>query len=113
MPGRVAEIKKFSGASAADTAKTVSTTTGRWRILFVTVKYSAAPTQTGITVTLNSGIGAAYDTLLYTGTANAQNSVYYPAGELIIEPDDAIDVVAPAAGGVITSAIAIYAERLA
>ena len=89
--------------SAANTALTVTTPTGAVRkLLFVTVKYSAAPTQGGVTVELDSGAGAAWDTPLFTGTANAQNNVYLP--------DDAIKVTAPAGGGVLTSAISVYTE---
>jgi hypothetical protein len=77
-------------------------------LVMVTVHYSAAPTQAGVTVTLNSGAGAGYDTLLTTGTANAQNTVYLPSAPLFIAPDDVIDVSAPAGGGVITSSISIY-----
>ena len=97
--------------SAANTALTVTTPTGAVRkLLFVTVKYSAAPTQGGVTVELDSGAGAAWDTPLFTGTANAQNNVYLPDEEVLILPDDAIKVTAPAGGGVITSAISVYTE---
>lgn len=102
-------VRLAVGTSAADTAQTVSTTVGRHvRILFITAKYSAAPTQTGVTVTLNSGAGAGYDTLLTTGTANTQNTVYFPSEPLVLADDDTLDVTAPAAGGVITSSVAIY-----
>lgn len=98
-----------TGTSGANGAQTVSTTTGKVvQIAYVTVKYSAAPTQTGITVTLNSGVSAAFDTVLTTGSANVQSNVFAPDYDLIICEDDAIDVVAPAAGGVITSSVAIY-----
>lgn len=102
-----------SGASTADAAVTVSTTTGtHLRIHYYTVKYSAAPTQTGVLATLDSGIGAAYDTQLVTGTANVQNVFYQFNPPLVICEDDQLDVLAPAAGGVITSAVAIYGERI-
>lgn len=102
-----------SGTSAADTAQTVSTTTGKViQIAYVTVKYSAGPTQTGITVTLDSGVAAAYDTLLHTGSANVQSNVFAPDYDLIICEDDQIDVVAPAAGGAVTSAVVIYGWML-
>lgn len=113
MAGRVVSTKIFSGASAADTAKTVSATGLRMRLLFVTAKYSAAPTQAGVSTTLNSALGAAYDVALNTGSANAQTTVYVPDGDIIIEAGDSIDVLAPAGGGVITSAIAIYCEVIA
>lgn len=112
LDGRVIEC--HSGASAADTALTISTNTSRaFKLLHVDVHYSAAPTQAGVTTTLNSHLGAAYDTVLDTGTANAQNTVYVPAGgQMFFLPGDALDVLAPAAGGVITSQISIYLEAL-
>src|SRR4030042_3748057 len=99
----------FSQTSAANTAQTCSTDTlEAYRILLTTVKYSAAPTQTGAITTLNSGLGAGYDTALNTGTANAQATAYQPSEPIIIAKADAIDVLAPQAGGTITSSGAIY-----
>lgn len=107
MPSGVRTV----GTSAANTAQTVSVPAGRERrLLYVTVAYSAAPTQSGVTVTLNSGAGAGYDTLLTTGSANARYTTYIPAVPLWLNSDDAVDVVAPAAGGSITSSISIYTE---
>ena len=78
----------------------------------MTVKYSAGPTQTGVTVELDNGAGATWDTLLSTGSANAQNTTYFPDGKLTIADGDALKVTAPAAGGAITSSISIYVEVL-
>jgi len=104
-----ARLIRTVGTGTANTAKTVtSPSEGPLRLLFTTVKYSASPTQAGVTVTLNSGAGAAYDTVLSTGTENAQANVYAPTGEIIISPDDVVDVLAPAGGADITAAIAIY-----
>jgi len=106
-------INCYTQASAADTAQTCSTDGGQVeRLLYITVKYSAAPTQTGVTITLNSGTDAAYDTLLVTGTANAQNTAYLPDPKIVLRKGDTLDVVAPAAGGVITSAVSIFTEAL-
>jgi len=96
-----------SGANAIGAASS-PTITDPQMLVMVTVKYSAGPTQAGVTVTLNSGAGAAYDAVLSTGSANAQTTTYLPSAPLIIAPDDTIDVSAPAGGGGITSAIAIY-----
>lgn len=98
------------GTGTANAATSVSTAaaTGTFQLVMVTAKYSGAPTQTGVTVTLNSGAGAGYDTLLTTGTANAQSTVYVPAGPVFLSVDDVIDVVAPAGGGSLTSSVAIY-----
>lgn len=114
MPGRVADIKRFSGTSGANGAQTVSATsaTHRLKVLWVTAKYSGAPTQTGVTSTLNNAAGSAFDTLLNSQTANAQNSFWMPDGELILEPGDALDVVAPAGGGSLTSSVMIACEVL-
>lgn len=106
-------IERWVGTSAANTEITLSTTaspSALRRLLYVAVKYSAAPTQTGVTVTLNSGAGAAYDTLLTTGTSNAQSTFYIPGSEVLLMSDDVIDVVGPAAGGAVTGAVAIYTE---
>ena len=104
-------MARTTGASAANTAQTVSTPTGnRRKLLFVTVVYSAV-TTVDATVTLNSGEGAAYDALLSTmALINNTDGVFIPDGEVIIQSDDAIDVLAPAGGGGITSAVAIYSE---
>ena len=97
-----------TGTANAITAASSPDIDGVQQLVMVTAKYSAAPTQAGVTVTLNSGAGAGYDTLLTTGTANAQNTVYIPAAPVFIAEDDVIDVSAPAGGGVITSSVAIY-----
>lgn len=83
-----------------------------YRVVLITVAYSAAPTQTGVIVTLTSGAGAAYSATLSTGAANAQYTVYIPAGDLIVGKDDVITVTAPAGSGVITASVAIYIEEL-
>ena len=102
-------VQTFSQVSGANAVQTCSTDGIRvYRLVMILVAYSAAPTQTGVTVTLNAALGAGYDTLLQTGTANAQYTFYLPAGEVYLKPGDAIDVLCPAAGGAITSAATIY-----
>lgn len=111
-------LERTVGTSAANTVQTVSGGGGaagaadgaKRRVLYVLVAYSAAPSQTGVTITINSGAGAGYDTLLLTGTANARYNFWQPDEPLILMGDDSIDVLAPAAGGVITSSIAIVTE---
>lgn len=106
-------LNRKTNKSAGDTALTLATTGKKpRRLVMVTAKYSAAPTQAGVTVGIDSGAGADYDSTLYTGSANAQNNVYVPDGEVLIKEDDQITVTAPAGGGVITSAIAIYTEDI-
>lgn len=103
--------EKLTNVSAGDTALVLSTPVGKSRrFLFATVKYSAAPTQSGVTVEIDSGTGAAYDALLNTGSANALHTVYLPAKDIELQDDDVIKVSAPAAGGVITSTISITTE---
>lgn len=107
------QIRRYSDASTANAIGTVTTPTGQtMRLIAVTVKYSAAPTQAGVTIGIDSGIGAAYDATLSTGSANAQTTVYVPTTDLIIADDDAFVVSAPAGGGVITSQIAVYVEPI-
>lgn len=101
------------GESGANAALAVSTPSGIvCRLLFVLVKYSLVPVQGGVTVTFNSGAGSAFDTLLATASANARNTVYIPDDEILMLEDDVIDVLAPAGGGTITSAVSIYTEML-
>ncbi len=101
--------ERISAESAANTAQTVSTTTGPIRrLLMVTVKYSSAVTQ-NVTITLNAGAGASWDTLLQTiALAAATDGTWTPNDDIYILKDDVIDVLAPAGGGGITSAVSIY-----
>jgi len=107
-----AKIFRYTDVSAANTllALTIAGGIGR-RFLHSVVKYSATPVQAGVTVGLDSGVGAAYDGTFNTGTANAQTTVYQPVGGLLFGGDDAIVVTAPAGGGVITAAISVYTEE--
>jgi hypothetical protein len=106
-------IRTPGTASGANAIGTVSSPdiSGTQQLIMVTTKYSATPVQAGVTVTINSGAGAAYDTVLDTGTANLQSSVFLPSAPIYIHADDVIDVSAPAGGGVITSASVVYTRR--
>lgn len=112
------DLNVYSGTSAANTAQTVSTTVGKkQKVLKVIVKYSAAPTQTGVDITLDSALGAAFDAILLDGSeqspslANVQTTVWYPdILNDILDAGDQLDVLAPAGGMGITSTIAIYTE---
>lgn len=101
--------ERHTEQSGANAAKTTSTPTGQTRkILWATVKYSADVTQ-NVTVTLNSGAGPAWDTLLGTIVlTSARAGFWIPENPLTIIDDDVIDLVAPAGGAAITSAAAIY-----
>lgn len=107
------KLHRHVETGSANTALTVTVPADvARRLVLVTVKYSAAPTQAGATTTLDSGAGAAYDAVLNTGAANAQTTVYLPAGDLLFGSDDAIVVVAPAGGAGITAAVAVYTAGL-
>lgn len=82
------------------------------KVIAVLVAYSATPTQAGVTTTLNSGAGAAYDNVLNTGTANARYNQYLPNTPPICANDDTLTIVAPAGGVGITASIAVYTEDL-
>lgn len=101
-------LDRHSDASAANTLLTVSVPIGDLRqLLFVTVKYSGAASTT-ITVTINSGAGAAYDVLLVSTLLSADTDfVYVPDRDIFLANDDSLDVVAPAVVGV-TSAVTAY-----
>jgi len=107
------KLERHSEISAADTALTLTTPTDPTQtreLLRVNVKYSAVPVHAGIIVTLKSGLGAAHDQTLSSGPANAQTAAFTPSGKYMLMPDDAIEVLAPAGGGVITSAVSVYTE---
>lgn len=105
-------LERHSDQSASGANLTVSTPSGKARrILFVTVKYSATATVNE-TMTLNSGAGAAWDTLLNTLVINADtDGVWIPDEDVIIGEDDIIDVLAPLLAAE-TSAVAIYSELM-
>ncbi|MGD9827134.1 MAG: hypothetical protein AB7E70_20150 [Hyphomicrobiaceae bacterium] len=99
------------GTGTANQADTLtSDDKGNRRFLMATCSYSASPTQAGVTVTLISALGSAYDVLLYTGSANVQDNFYLPDGPIELLQGDAIQVAAPAGGGGITAAITIVTE---
>lgn len=108
------DLEITSGQSTANNPVTVTTATGlKRRALFVTVKYSGAVTQ-NVTVKLLSALGSAWNTLLATIALNANTDGLWsaPHARFTIAPGDSIQVVAPAGGVGITSAVAIYDEIL-
>lgn len=133
--GRVVNLIRFNGASAANTAKTVSTTDAfaatakrsgigdssntqqaRLRFLYATVTYNSTPTYTAANLyaSINSGISSFYDTRILTGSsANAQHVLLQPTTDIFIDPDEVVDVVAPAGGAGVISYITIVCERVA
>lgn len=98
-----------SGAASADTL--TSPTAELRRLKYVTVAYSGSPTQAGVTVEIDSGLGAGYDSTLLTGAANARYSAFVPAENVIMILDgDAIRVSVPSGGGALTASIVIVLE---
>jgi hypothetical protein len=101
-----------TGSANTELTATMPAIGGSFRLVLVTVAYSAAPTQAGVTTTLDSGAGAGYDATLNTGSANAQYTAYQPSQEMVLGSDDSLVVVAPAGGATITASVAIYVEKL-
>jgi hypothetical protein len=99
-------------ASAANEPGALSTPLGatRRRVLHVAVAYSGAPTQDGVSIDIDSGAGAEFDTVVHAGAANARYTFWQPAGDLVLLHDDALKFTAPAGGGGITSHITIVTE---
>ncbi len=106
-------LESHSAKSNADAPLTVSTPTGKARrILYATVKYSANVTE-NVTVIRNSQLGSDYDTLRATLVLTAERDGFFaPSEELNLLDGDALDVLAPAGGPGITSAIEIVSEVL-
>ena len=111
--GRTGVKNRFYGTGGSNSADTLTSTAvvehKTQRLNYVTCVYSGAATQAGVTVTLDSGLGSAYDALLSTGSANAINTVYLPDGDVYLFSGDAIVVASPA-GGAVTAAIVIVTE---
>lgn len=107
------KVERHSDLSAANTALTVTIVKGSVRqILFVTVKWSASVTK-NVVITLKSGLGSAYDTILRTiALAPGTDGVWIPDAEIIIVDDDAIAAVSDAGGAGIIATLAIYTKVL-
>ncbi len=105
------KVERHSDLSAANTALTVTVVSGSVRkILFVTVKWSASVTK-NVVITLKSGLGSAYDTILQTiALAPGTDGVWLPDSDVIVADDDSIEAVSDAGGGAITAAVTIYTE---
>jgi hypothetical protein len=100
-----------TGSANTALATTIAGFPGQ-RLVQVIVAYSAAPTQTGVVTSIDSGAGAGYDATLNTGTANARYTVYNPGGDLVLGSDDSLIVTCPAGGAGITASVTVYTEQL-
>lgn len=79
---------------------------------FITVKYSGSQASTTVTVTVNSGAGAAYDVVVNNIVlTSAVSGFWIPSFPFPVAADDTIDVLAPAGGVGVTASVAIYADR--
>lgn len=110
--GEGTRVDRTSNESAPNTAMTVSTPTGEIRqVLFATVKYSGAA-SVDFVITLNSGAGASWDTVLTTiALAGGTSGVWIPDEAVFIVDTDVIDALANAVVAV-TAAVAIYTRVL-
>jgi hypothetical protein len=84
------------------------------RLVYVALQYDDTATYTGtaLTVKIDSGLGAAFDVTLASGTDNAETFVYSPDEEIYLLPGDAIIVAAPAAGAGVNASIVIVTETM-
>ncbi len=104
----------ISGTSGSGSAQTVSVPASDYEreIKQIMIKYSAAFTGT-LTVTLNSALGGAFDTLIQNVAMSAARDavVLFEDQELSLAADDALDVLAPLLASQ-TSSVAVYAEEV-
>lgn len=107
-------IERSIGTSGANAAQTVSSPARSRRVLkMVTVAYSAViAAGLNVTVTLNAGAGAGYDTRLATidMLAGDRWALFVPDIPIPLADGDSVDVVCPAGGAAVTSGCQIYTE---
>lgn len=110
-------LVEFYGTSGATQADTFTTPTvdagGRWNLVCVIVPYDAAPTYTGtaLTVTIDSGNGAAYDVALTNASDNTRYFIYLPTKDIPLLPGDAIVVATPSGGGSVKSSVSVKVRQ--
>jgi len=110
--GSVVRYYGTGTANQADTLTSTAVASGkRQKISYITCAYSAAATQAGVAISVDSQLGADYDATLTTGTANARYTVYLPNADLWLDEGDAVLVSAPAGGAGVTAAIVIAVEE--
>jgi len=111
--GLTRQVQRHSDESAPNTTLTVEVPAGNVRRLVeVLVKYSSTPVHAGIKIDLDSGLGASWNVQLAISAINQQTFIYSPSNDFYLGDDDALIVTAPAGGGAVTSAIAVYTETL-
>lgn len=90
-------IERIPGTSGTNAAQTVSSpATGR-RVLHAALVHYTGVATVNVLVTLNSGEGPLFDTLIGTIVLTAeQDGIYQPVSPLPLSDGDVIDVLAPA-----------------
>ena len=112
FPKQPARTRRIGGANAALTTSSPPVTSDKrtW-LAAVYVTYSAN-VSLDATVTINSGVVAAFDVLLSTLTFVANRyGVYLPEQRIPLAVGDVIDVSTPAGGAGITAAVEIKFEH--
>lgn len=112
-------VYRYYGASADNSADTLTTPaiTGKaHRLANVTIAYtgSSTYTATGLTITIDSALGATYDTVIFTGSVDNATSVHFVAGDQVVPllPGDAIKVTVPAGGSGKVASIQVNIETM-
>ena len=101
----------FATSAVNTTLVLSSTSTKPCFLRAVYVRYSSTAGTPVVTVTLNAGAGAAYDTLMNTISIAANNQgAYIPTTPIPLAAGDVVDVSA-AGVAAITSSIMIYTDR--
>ncbi len=108
----IARTRAISGANAAQTVSSPPVTRERRTTLSaVYVAYTANVSVT-VTVTLNSGVAAGYDTRLASIDLVANRWGWFvPVRPFPLADGDVIDVAAPAGGAGITAAVQILLDH--
>ncbi len=105
---------RYYGTGASNTDATLTTTAvaehHKQKLSYVSVNYSGAATQSGVTTGITSGISSGYSLTLNTGSSNAQTTVYVPSTPIWIFPGDSW-VITALAGGSVTAAIVVVVEE--
>ena len=105
-------VETFSQASSSGAAQTLSSNTdGVRRLVQVLIHYDGGSPSGTATLTVNSTLGANYDTKVASIAVSATDVAYTPDVEWWITDGDAFDLVVPALASQISYAT-IYLERV-
>ena len=98
--------------NSADTLTAAVPGAKAMKLMWSSIAYDGTATQAGVTWTINSFAGTDYDVLLSTGSANAEENLYLPDGEVWLHPGDSVDATAPAGGaGVGAACMVVLSEE--